>query len=322
MDELKIFNNNKTVRDYYLAFQYDGFSLQHQNKDKPINKTKVDEKPLYRYYKLNLNSSTEIRFNWKNIIYTEKKGIWQTNSNDSCGYIENYNIYYYEQLLKGELTERKGKQLFVLCEIIFSNDNLQYTEYFRKEVSLLDLAAKILSLMASIFTGTRIILRFYSNSFNNFKIIEKILNKQPIKKYKIKASSEMNDSDNDNNNKEIFIKDDFKEKFVDKNKNENENIDDKDYEEIGNESESDDKRLQKLRFFDFFLNNLYCCFKKQKKQNIINMCNQIVYKYGSIDFIIKNQILVENIIKDYKWNNPKLNDVENNNLFIQLKSYL
>ena len=52
------------------------------------------------------------------------------------------------------------------------------------------------------------------------------------------------------------------------------------------------------------------------------MCNQIVYKYGSIDFIIKNQILVENIIKDYKWNNPKLNDVENNNLFIQLKSYL
>ena len=320
LDHLKIFNNNKTVRDYYLAFEYDGFSLEHQNKEKPIIKTKVDEQSLYRYYKLNLNSSTEIRFHWKNIIYTEKKGLWQTNSNDSCGYIENYNINYYEKLFEGELTERRGKQLLMLCEITFSNDNVQYTEYFRKEISLLDLAANILSLMANIFTGARIILRFYSNSFNNFKIMEKILNKKPIKKYKIKASSEMNDIDNDK--KEISLKDDFKEKFIDNNKNENETNEDEYYEENDNESDSDDKRLHKLRFFDFFLNNVYCCFKKQKKQNIINMCNQIVYKYASIDSMIKNQILLENIIKDYKWNNPELNNVENNNLFIQLKSYL
>ena len=73
LDYLKIFNDNKTVKNYYLAFEYDGFSLEHQNKEKPIIKTKVDEKALYRYYKLNLNSTTEIRFNWKNIIYTEKK---------------------------------------------------------------------------------------------------------------------------------------------------------------------------------------------------------------------------------------------------------
>ena len=172
--------------------------------------------------------------------------------------------------------------------------------------------------MANIFTGARIILRFYSNSFNNFKIIEKILNKKPIKKYKIKASSEMNDFDNDK--KEISLKDDFKEKFIDDNKKET--IDDEYYEENDKESVSDDKRLHKLRFFDFFLNNIYCCFKKQKRQNIINMCNQIVYKYASIDSMIKNQILLENIIKDYKWNNPELNNVENNNLLIQLKSYL
>ena len=317
LDNLTIFNN-KTVRDYYLAFEYDSFSLEHQNKEKPIIKTKVDEKALYRYYKLNLNSTTEIRFHWKNIIYTEKKGLWQTNSNDSCGYIENYNINYYEQLIKTELTERRGKKILLLCEITFSNDNVQYNEYFRKEISLLDLAANILSLMANIFTGARIILRFYSNSFNNFKIIEKILNKKPIEKYKKKTSLEMNDFDNDK--KEISLKDDFKEKFIDNNKNET--IDDEYYEENDKESVSDDKRLHKLRFFDFFLNNIYCCFKKHKRQNIINMCNQIVYKYASIDSMIKNQILLENIIKDYKWNNPKLNNVENNNLLIQLKSYL
>ena len=82
------------------------------------------------------------------------------------------------------------------------------------------------------------------------------------------------------------------------------------------------KELKKLRFFDFFLNNLYCCFKGKKNQKIIYSCNQIVYNYASIDEIIKNQILMENLMKDYKWNNPRLNNIENNNLFIQLKTYL
>ena len=80
--------------------------------------------------------------------------------------------------------------------------------------------------------------------------------------------------------------------------------------------------MKKLHFFDFFLNNLYNCCKKQKPQKIIHTCNQIVYKYASIDNLIKNQILMENFLKDYKWNDPSLNNVENNDLFIQLKTYL
>ena len=323
LDFLKILNNNYTVRDYYLLFEYDSFNLEHQNEEKPIIKTKVDKESLYKLYKLNLNSTTEIRFKWKNIIYTEKKGIRQKNTKDSCGYIENYNIIYYEKLFKSELTERRGRYLFSLCEIYFSNDNIEYTEYFRKKISLLDIAANILSLMANFFTGAKIILRFYSNSFTNFKIIEKILNRQDNIKYKIYAPSELNDFDN---NKFISIKDDFTEKCIDKNKNRNntEEIYDvnKEYIEEDDENNSNKKRIHKLRFFDFFLNNIYCCLKKQRKQNIINMCNQIVYKYASIDALIKNQILVENFLKDYKWNDPKLNNVENNNLFIQLKTFL
>ena len=38
--------------------------------------------------------------------------------------------------------------------------------------------------------------------------------------------------------------------------------------------------------------------------------------------LIKNQILIENLLKDYKWNDPNLNNVENNNLFVELKTYL
>jgi len=39
-------------------------------------------------------------------------------------------------------------------------------------------------------------LRFYSNNFNNFKIIERLLNKQTQRKYKMNKSSEINDFEN------------------------------------------------------------------------------------------------------------------------------
>ena len=68
------------------------------------------------------------------------------------------------------------------------------------------------------------------------------------------------------------------------------------------------------------MNNFYCCLKKCKSQKIIHLYNKIVYNYASIDSIIKNQILFENLFKDYKWNDPSLNNIENNDILIQLKS--
>ena len=190
--------------------------------------------------------------------------------------------------------------------------------------------ANILSLVANIFTGFRFILSFYSSNFNNFKIIEKLLNRQEKKKNKINKYSEMKDIRN--NDMLTLIKDDAEEKNINKNRdnniiykdnNINESCDDlEDEEKEEDELNSDYKRIKKLHFFDFFLNNLYCCCKKSKKQNIIHVCNEIVYKYASIDILIKNQILMENFLKDYKWNNPDLNNIENNNLFIQLKKNL
>jgi hypothetical protein len=164
-------------------------------------------------------------------------------------------------------------------------------------------------------------LRFYSNNFNNFKIIERLLNKQTQRKYKMNKSSEINDFEN---NLITSIND---EETLTNNKDNKKNdgilnddiIDDfKEDDELSTKS----ARIKKLHFFDFFLNNLYCCCKKQKPQKIIHTCNKIVYKYASIDNIIKNQILIENFLKDYKWNDPSLNTVENNELFIQLQTYL
>ena len=81
----------------------------------------------------------------------------------------------------------------IISEIYFNIDYKKYIEYSRTRVSELDLLANIFSLMANIFTGVRFIFTFYSNNFNNFKIIEKILNKEPTKNHKTNKKKEMND---------------------------------------------------------------------------------------------------------------------------------
>ena len=71
------------------------------------------------------------------------------------------------------------------------------------------------------------------------------------------------------------------------------------------------RSFPKLHFYDFLANNFYfkkCCLSK--KQELISLCNDIVSKYYSIDKIIYNQIKLENLFKDYIWNNPKLNTIK------------
>ena len=160
-----------------------------------------------------------------------------------------------------------------LAEIRIINDITQYTEYFRKKVSLLDLLANILALIANSFTTVRFILRAYSKNFNNFKIIENLLNRHIIKEYRINSfSSDSSDFEYD----KIISK---KESFYKDNNNNNIIKDDNDNNTDNNEEELSDQKIKKLRFFDFFFNNCYCCCKKHKSQKIIHICNKIVYKY-------------------------------------------
>ena len=322
---LKNLREKYDISSYYLYFAYDGFTLDHQNENKPIIKLKDSNRFFLRRYNLNFNKTISIKNKWENILYTEKKGYFQKDSSDSCGYIESSDSFYYDDLLY-DINKKNNKKYIFLSYFTFNNDNTQYIEYFRKRVSELDLLANVFSLMANIFTGVKFIFSFYSSNFNNFKIIEKILNRQPKKNYKINNNPlEMEDYEN---KKFISIRDDFSENNIQKDKEKTESNNDSDFHKFKDDdcdddkSSTDSKRIKKLHFFDFFLNNIYCCLKKKKPQKIIHKCNQIIEKYASIDMLIKNQILIENLLKDYKWNDPNLNNVENNNLFVELKTYL
>ena len=64
------------------------------------------------------------------------------------------------------------------------------------------------------------------------------------------------------------------------------------------------------------------CFKPNNKNEFLSTCNQILFKYISIDNILYNQIKIENLLKDYKSNDPQLNNIENNELILELKKYI
>ena len=71
------------------------------------------------------------------------------------------------------------------------------------------------------------------------------------------------------------------------------------------------------------MNNIYnksCC--EINEQEIIGLINEITAKYLSIDLILYNQIMIENLFKDYHWNETKLNDFNNNEDIIKLMNLL
>ena len=89
-----------------------------------------------------------------------------------------------------------------------------------------------------------------------------------------------------------------------------------------NSNETMDISLKKLSFYDFFFNNLYSkCCRRIRNQEIINNANNIIYKYLSADSLLFNQIKLENLFKDYIWNDNLLNGIKNNELLIKFKYY-
>ena len=81
--------------------------------------------------------------------------------------------------------------------------------------------------------------------------------------------------------------------------------------------------LPKFRFIDFILNDIYYNKKcKNDRQDIISKCNELISKYFSLDIIVYSQIKMENLLKDYRWNNQELNNIYNNELISQLKNII
>ena len=188
-------------------------------------------------------------------------------------------------------------------------------KYTRHRKNIWDTFGIICSLSSTLYTIMKFIfLNIYSTHFEPDKIIEKILynNYKSKSIYGLRTPHSSRKVEPSLNSSEEII--------LDKNviNDENENYDKNLLDDIKNDEE--EIILPKFRMIHYLLNNIYGLKKwKSNKQEIISLCKEILSKYVSIDYLLLNQIKFENLMKDYKWNNPKLNDIKENELIYKLK---
>ena len=70
-----------------------------------------------------------------------------------------------------------------------------------------------------------------------------------------------------------------------------------------------------------FVSYLFCrnCKKYQKNKKLISLSDNILFKYLSVDSVLYNQIIFDNLFKDNKWNGQNLNRIESNELMNKSK---
>ena len=322
---------------YLLTVQYDDFLVDPQS-DIPIKKNE-DQMNVEPYV---FNGDIELRalLRWNIIRYEDTKGLFdifeKNEENDIIkekdihigGYYQRYDTNIINNEAKDIPIVKSGSKLLLLLDTIgltISYDFL-YEDYKRKKNSILDSLANIFSLWISSYNLISFLFsKLYSKSFDKYKVIENILSKQKVdllidKKYK----NQVKDKNIKDNILEKSSKIELNENFIesDENNNDNNDIINKINEsKMIKKEEKKERILPKRTFLDFIFNTIYiekCCHSKRQK--ILIDCNNIILKYYSIENILYNQFMFENLFKDYSWNNPELQNILNNESFLCIKN--
>ena len=324
-----------------VNFTYKTFYLDHQNPKCPFKSIF-----LSKYLRFNFERNFILYINWEFTKYSEKNDIFKIFSNylrrpikylDGSFSINEFideknNNIYKDIIIDGEIHKYLGSF------VIYNSKNTIH-EYQRQKKEWLTVLANIFALGSTFYNlFSKIFYLFYSKNYDNYKIIKKILSLDAsIQKTKTIFVSEATNLQL--NNFSIDKKGDEKTlgvreiQVINSNKSNSSNNNDKTSEYPTSEKEEkeykDDEsdnsllNLPKQRFINFILNRLVihnCC--KSNKQKLITLCNSIIYKYNSIENILYNQIRFENLLNDYKWNNPKLNDIQNKKTILEIRNNL
>ena len=315
--------HNKILNSYRLIFNYTGNKVDHQNSHSPLKKTFIQNNFFF-------SIEEKISFNylrWKTIKYIEDKGIlsvigsWFNIQDEFYGgsfmdpAVFNLNIPE-----KYKIHETKRLKILGIILINQNEPNNYIDLYSRTRKFFIDAIAEICSLSLTFFEFFKFFYGgYYSNNFDSYKIVKKILSNNGKPYVKINERKELLPLSNDSDRQDSLL-----ESNIINNENNDENIIDNDNEEeeniVDDISEQNESKIHsKFHFYDFLYNNFYfekCC--NSNKQNFISTCNEIVSRYNSVDYIIYNLIKMENLFKDYKWNDPNLKDIRNNQSFMDL----
>ena len=316
--------NNCTIRDddkikidsYYLFMAYKGFSIEHQNPEKPIQPL-----PKNDYWLENiqfLNNTNIVFLNWQLIEYEEQKGIFGKTYDNMVGKSNIYYAGYYKSQKTytddghvGELPDNDweikdldGNHFKVLLYLESRPNLYEYERYSRKKISFLNVLASVAALGSTVLNLMSLAYGIlYSENYDNYKIIENILTK------KMKINIHSNDLTNEDTKEgkmselktDLIITENEKNDY-----NINDSVDENEEENNTKNNLKERKDLPIPKFFDFLFHKFYCkCCQSSDKQNLISSCNDLVAKYITIESILYNQMKLEYLWKDYKWNNPQ-----------------
>ena len=154
-------NLNRDETRFNFSLLYDGFILDHQNNDKPIQKGGN----FAMNYTINLNLATTISNNWKQIIYKEKKGYFHQDYADFGFYIDDYKKIEHHNFEHYIYTDDENNNVLIFCYFSIENNNNNIVEYTRTKKSTLDLLANVFSLFSNIY-----FIMSFSSKYS-FKII-------------------------------------------------------------------------------------------------------------------------------------------------------
>ena len=301
---------------FYFNFRHSYYDFNLQDDDEPI---KLNEKLTNYIEGFNPEIGQSFNYFWQVAKVIDEQGIFDVltgNKKESFGGSFSHSSV---STIKTSIFDAsdftfKGKKLNFsgIFKILYIfncvNQYDDYIEYKRKKISIFDLIANVCSLALTIYNAFKLGFSIlYSSKFDNYKIIDRILSKKNISLKKLSKNNKETKPPLLTELKEI-------DEEIEKEKIEKEDK----LIETKKVKENKDSILPRYHFFDFICNIFSCCFKNNKTQKCISTCNEITEKYYSIENILYNQLMMENLLKDYKWNNPDLKFINNIQLIDRL----
>jgi hypothetical protein len=306
------------IEDYFYKFQfiYMGCRIDHENRTNPI-------RPQAGYIKIPFYSNNPLItiLKWQVVKYSDRRTfsyLWNIlkgyDKEKIGGFIQSH-VTYLVNSNKSIIYYIGTNRYKLLSHIILVNDHNEFMEYKRKFKNIFDVITNIGSLFLTIFSIVKSIFYFHTINYNNYRIMEKILLKEK------KPNFELIDKNVSEQNEQIKI---MEEVIEHENPDSNLiNVDNLPYysDDMIKPSENSNKnQFPKVCCLSYILNTIYCDCCKYKNcylnsQEFLTKCNEIIYKYLSVDNILYNQLKLENLFNDYIWNNPKLKEIDNINIY-------
>ena len=262
---------------------------------------------FHEWMKMTTYDSREFIYNLEEIICTDKGFFGDKNKS-----IINtkYRVQNLNPINKADPNIENGFYR-IFGDIFFQINKYNWSHYKRTEKSILETFSYICSIgLVGLNIVAKMIFLFYSRFFDNYKIVQHLLfGNDTLIRRNIEISKKLTNK---------------KQEPLNINLSNSENVDENgiDYENKSQPEENvgqpDLNFPEKLSCCSFVFNCFFCEYCNKKNQILISKCGDIISEYYSVEKIIYNQLLMENLIEDYKWNNIKLKNIRENKSIISL----